>query len=184
MKSNKSPYIESKRKAWKSRKNNKKKREERNKKQQQLEVHSSTGTTSPTTTIYYPIYRGWSVDFTACFYRPEFALIWCRWMLWKDMILHYWYGKDTFSIWHSCVGRCNVKSSSLLKVEKVNGIWGDFTRKLFHGVDVMKTMDSDYKNHDILICNDHCYNECLSFLNHILITNNLLDQSLLEATKY
>lgn len=158
MKSTNSNVI-SNRKAWKcKKKNNRRKIARRNDTATQMEVHS----TMATTTIYYPIYRGWSIDITACFFHPEYALIWCTWMMWKDLILHYWYGKENIPTWHCCVGSCDVKSNSLSNVHKENGVWGDFTRQLFNGIDVMETNESVFNNHEILICNNECYNLCMS----------------------
>ena len=116
-----------------------------------------------TTSVYYSIYRGWSIDYTACFHNPVFALIWCRWMLWKDLVLHVWYGKEKCPKWHSCIGRCNVISEYLTPVTKHKGIWGVLTKKLFDGVNVMKYDRDVIFDHKILCCSDEGYNICLQF---------------------
>ena len=46
--------------------------------------------------IFYSIYRGWYVDYTACFLHPIYAIVWMRWMMWKDHILHLWKGELKF----------------------------------------------------------------------------------------
>ena len=112
--------------------------------------------------VYYSIYRGWSVDFTACFLHPIAALVWCRWMLWKDMVLHFWNGKANPPKWHSCVGRCEVATSKLVKTVKEKGIWGELTKKLFHGVDVWEYQGKAIYNNKIIICDKECYCKCLS----------------------
>ena len=51
--------------------------------------------------VFYSIYRGWNNNYTACFLHPIYAIIWMRWMLWKDQILHLWKGEIEFPEWHS-----------------------------------------------------------------------------------
>ena len=116
--------------------------------------------------IYYSIYRGWSVDFTACFNHPVFAFIWCRWMLWKDLILHYWHGQENIPTWHNCVGVCEVDRNNLTKVQKVDGIWGKLTQNIFQGVDVYRhaVLDNvEMRNHELITFSEDCVAKCSNF---------------------
>ena len=122
---------------------------------------TTTVTKEKSTTIYYSIYRGWSVNFTACFYHPVYALIWCRWMLWKDMVLHYWRSKNVNPKWHSCVGCCDIITDDIEIVIKNKGIWGEVTKRIFNNIEVMKYNGDVILNHKLLMCMPNCYQQCL-----------------------
>ena len=111
---------------------------------------SITESTNSIKQIYYSIYRGYSVNYTACFFHPIYALVWMRWMLWKDMILHLWTGDVKYPLWHFCVGTCEVEEVHLKKIRKHGGIWGDFTRKLFMGVSIYRYMGDKIMNNNVL----------------------------------
>ena len=59
--------------------------------------------------VFYSIYRGWSVNYSACFLHPVYAVVWMRWMMMKDHILHLWKGENITPEWHCCVGVTKVK---------------------------------------------------------------------------
>lgn len=114
-------------------------------------------------TCYYSIYRGWSVNYSACFLNPVYALIWMRWMFWKDMVLHFWHGENSTPRWHTCVGVAKFDASDLVPIVKEKGIWGKLTRQLFDGIKIMKFTGHRVSNNRLLSCSDEDFRKCLSF---------------------
>ena len=113
--------------------------------------------------MYYSLYRGWSVDFTALFIHPAFALCWMRWMSWKDMVLHLWTGETYFPTWHCCVCVVVVKLEDVELVSKQQKpLFGETSRKFFNRVDVYRYIGTCSMMSNILKCPDNLYRECLN----------------------